>query len=77
MIVTGSFNASAPTDRVLVPLQAGEILTAGLDVNYPAINANFGSALKVYSPSSRPRSPRGHELLLPAGDRSDHRSRDL
>ena len=50
-VVTGNFTASSPTDRVLVPLQAGEIFTAGLDVNYPAINANFGSALKVYSPS--------------------------
>ena len=57
-VVKGNFNAWSPTDRVEVALQAGETLTAGLDVNYPAIGTNFGSALKVYSgtaPSSPPR----------------------
>lgn len=53
-VVTGNFNASSPTDRVQLQLQAGEIFTAGLHVNYPAIGTNWGSALKVYSPGGNP-----------------------
>ena len=49
-VVKGSFTPTTPQSYVEVPLQAGEIFTAGLDVNYPAIGTNWGSTLKVYDP---------------------------
>ena len=49
-VVKGGFSPWAQSDRVQVHLQAGEIFTAGLNVIYPAIGANFGSSLEVYGP---------------------------
>ena len=52
-VVNGSLNTTTNSDKVQVNLQAGEILTAGLNVQYPEINANWGSSVEVYNPSGQ------------------------
>ncbi len=62
-VVNGYFTQASSSDVLKVNLQAGEIFTATLDVQYPVINTDWGSSLEIYDPHGNVVASQSTDIL--------------